>query len=46
MSFALALLLAIGTTTICAAKSFVYVSNAQDGNCPPSAPLRQRGVFT
>ena len=32
MSFALALLLAIGTTTICAAKTFVYVSNAQDGN--------------
>ena len=32
MSFALALLLAIGTMTICAAKTFVYVSNAQDGN--------------
>ena len=30
--FALALLLAIGTTTICAAKTFVYVSNALDGN--------------
>jgi 6-phosphogluconolactonase len=29
-SFALALLL--GMTTICAAKTFVYVSNAQDGN--------------
>jgi 6-phosphogluconolactonase len=31
-SFALALLLAIGTTAICAAKTFVYVSNALDGN--------------
>ena len=31
-SFAMALLLAIGTTAICAAKTFVYVSNAQDGN--------------
>jgi 6-phosphogluconolactonase len=31
-SFALALLLAIGTTAISAAKTFVYVSNAQDGN--------------
>jgi hypothetical protein len=31
-SFALALLLAIGTTAICVAKTFVYVSNAQDGN--------------
>ena len=30
--FVLALLLAIGTTTICAAKTFVYVSNALDGN--------------
>jgi len=30
MSFALALLL--GMTTICAAKTFVYVSNALDGN--------------
>ena len=30
--FVLALLLAIGTTTICAAKTFVYVWNAQDGN--------------
>ena len=28
----MALLLAIGTTAICAAKTFVYVSNAQDGN--------------
>src|SRR5271166_1273437 len=31
-SLALALLLAIATTAICAAKTFVYVSNAQDGN--------------
>src|SRR6201993_4161331 len=30
--FALALLLTIGTTSFCAAKTFVYVSNAQDGN--------------
>jgi 6-phosphogluconolactonase len=29
---ALALLLTIGTTSLCAAKTFVYVSNAQDGN--------------
>lgn len=31
-SLALALLFAIGATSICAAKTFVYVSNAQDGN--------------
>jgi 6-phosphogluconolactonase len=31
-SFAMALLLAIGTTAMCAAKTFVYVSNGQDGN--------------
>jgi 6-phosphogluconolactonase len=31
-SFALALLSAIGASSICAAKTFVYVSNAQDGN--------------
>jgi uncharacterized membrane protein (DUF485 family) len=31
-SFALALLLAIGTTTVSAVKTFVYVSNAQNGN--------------
>jgi len=30
-SFALALLFAIATTSLCAAKTFVYVSNAQDG---------------
>src|SRR5689334_23670238 len=29
---ALALLLTIGATSLCAAKTFVYVSNAQDGN--------------
>jgi len=31
-SLALALLFAIGGTSVCAAKTFVYVSNAQDGN--------------
>lgn len=31
-SLALVLLFAIGATSICAAKTFVYVSNSQDGN--------------
>jgi 6-phosphogluconolactonase len=31
-SLALALLFAVGATSMCAAKTFVYVSNAQDGN--------------
>jgi len=43
---ALALLFAIGATSICAAKTFVYVSNAQDGNIDAFAMDADTGALT
>jgi 6-phosphogluconolactonase (cycloisomerase 2 family) len=45
-SLALALLLAIGATSLCAAKTFVYVSNAQDGNIDAYAMDAGTGALT
>jgi 6-phosphogluconolactonase len=45
-SFAVALLLAIGTTAISAAKTFVYVSNVQDGNIDAYAMDTSTGSLT
>jgi len=45
-SLALALLFAIGATSFCAAKTFVYVSNAQDGNIDAYAMDTATGALT
>jgi 6-phosphogluconolactonase len=45
-SFALALLLAIGTTTMGAARTFVYVSTAQDGDIDAYAMDTSTGSLT
>ena len=45
-SLALALLLTIGTSSFCAAKTFVYVSNAQDGNIDAFALDAGTGALT
>src|SRR5205807_5373453 len=45
-SLALALLLTIATTSLCAAKTFVYVSNAQDGNIDAFALDAGTGALT
>src|SRR5215475_356429 len=45
-SLALALLFAIGATSICAAKTFVYVSNAQDGNIDAYTMDTSTGALT
>jgi len=43
---ALALLLTVGATSFCAAKMFVYVSNAQDGNIDAFAMDADTGALT
>lgn len=45
-SLALALVFAIGAISICAAKTFVYVSNAQDGNIDAYAMDTSTGALT
>jgi 6-phosphogluconolactonase len=45
-SLALALLFAIGAISICAAKTFVYVSNAQDGNIDAYTMDTSTGALT
>jgi 6-phosphogluconolactonase len=45
-SLALALLLPIGAISICAAKTFVYVSNAQDGNIDAYTMATSTGALT
>ncbi len=45
-SLALALLFTIGATSICAAKTFVYVSNAQDGNIDAYTMDTSTGALT
>ena len=45
-SLALALLFAIGATSMSAAKTFVYVSNAQDGNIDAYSMDTGTGVLT
>src|SRR5215469_14318433 len=45
-SLALALLIAIGATSVCAAKTFVYVSNAQDGNIDAYSMDASTGALT
>ena len=46
MSLALALVFAIGAISICAAKTFVYVSNAQDGNIDAYTMDTSTGALT
>lgn len=46
MSLALALLFAIGATSMSVAKTFVYVSNAQDGNIDAYIMDTSTGVLT
>ncbi|HET7384738.1 MAG TPA: beta-propeller fold lactonase family protein, partial [Pseudolabrys sp.] len=43
---ALALLFVIGVTSMCAAKTFVYVSNAQDGNIDTYSMDTSTGALT
>jgi 6-phosphogluconolactonase len=45
-SLALALVVATGATSLCAAKTFVYVSNAQDGNIDGYAMDAGTGALT
>jgi 6-phosphogluconolactonase len=45
-SLALALVFAIGAISICAAKTFVYVSNAQDGNIDAYSMDTSTGALT
>ena len=45
-SFALALLFVIGVTSMSAAKTFVYVSNAQDGNIDACIMDTSNGALT